>query len=84
MTKQISTTAQLTYNDENLSKSTMSTLNEIVGFHYYTTRTVFECEGREVVFVNECMLGFVSIYILNGIAALTKDYRLKNDLQRAL
>ncbi|MBL4672931.1 MAG: hypothetical protein JKX81_11785 [Arenicella sp.] len=41
----------------------MSTLNEIVGFHYYTTRTVFECEGREVVFVNECMLGFVSIYI---------------------
>jgi hypothetical protein len=63
MTKQISTSAQLSYNDENLSKSTMNTLNEIVGFHYYTTRTVFEYQGSEVVFVNEGMLGFVSIYI---------------------
>lgn len=71
MTKQTSNTAELTNANEDTNSSTMKTLNEITGFHYYTTRTVFDYEGNEVVFVNESMLGFISIYI-NGEQVLRK------------
>ena len=71
MTKQTSNAVELSNINEDTSNSTMKTFNEITGFHYYTSRTVFEYEGNEVVFVNESILGFVSIYI-NGEQVLRK------------
>ena len=71
MTKQTLNTVEPININESTYQSTMKTLNEITGFHYYTTRTVFEHEGNELVFVNESVLGFISIYI-NGKQVLRK------------
>lgn len=71
MTNQASSTKELANHNENSNRSIMKTLNKIVGLHHYITRSVFECEGQEIVFVNENLLGFVSAYI-NGERVLRK------------
>lgn len=69
-TKSFSTTS-----DNSYDKTTMQTLNELIGAHYYKTRAVFDVEGKELVYVSDNIWGRVKLYldgeqIFNGWSCL--------------
>lgn len=49
-------------NDDD-DKTTMQSLKELVGLHYYETRAVFDVDGKELVYINDNFFGRVSIYL---------------------
>ena len=49
-------------NDDD-DKSTMQSLNELLGLHYYATRAVFNIDGKELVYINPNFFGRASIYL---------------------
>lgn len=58
------TTISTTLSDSDTDDiSTMQSLNELLGFHYYETRAVFNVDGKEIVYINPNFLGRASIYL---------------------
>lgn len=43
--------------------NTMKSLRELIGYDYYTSRTAFDSNGSEIVFVNEGLIGRIRIYV---------------------
>lgn len=44
-------------------KTTMQSIYELLGFHYYKTRAVFDVDGKELVYMNDNVIGRVKIYL---------------------
>lgn len=49
--------------NDNYEKTTMQSLYELLGLHYYKTRVVFDIEGKELVYTNDNFFGRASIYL---------------------
>lgn len=45
------------------TSNTMKSLRELIGYDYYTSRTAFDSDGVEIVFVNEGLIGRIRIYV---------------------
>lgn len=49
--------------NDNYEKTTMQSLYDLLGFHYYKTRAVFNVDGKELVYVNDNLFGRANIYL---------------------
>lgn len=62
-TSVITDKTKVTQNDLYEDKTTMQSLTELLGLHYYETRTVFDIDGQELVYLNDNLLGFIKVYL---------------------
>ena len=51
------------HRDEQIEKTTMQSLYELLGFHHFKTRAVFDVDGKELVYVSDNCLGRIKLYL---------------------
>ena len=51
------------HRDEQIEKTTMRSLYELLGFHHFKTRAVFDVDGKELVYLSDNCLGRIKLYL---------------------
>ena len=51
------------YTEEQTEKTTMQSLYELLGFHHFKTRAVFDVDGKELVYMSDNCLGRIKLYL---------------------
>lgn len=57
------TTSLEAHTNDSFEKTTMQSLYELLGLHYFKTRAVFDVDGKELVYMNDNFFGRVKIYL---------------------
>ena len=51
------------HTDEQIEKTTMQSLYELLGFHHWKTRAVFDVDGKELVYLSDNCVGRIKLYL---------------------